>query len=63
MSSIENQADDKDTIIMNLRKIICDLQKENKELYKKLGIFYRPQNQDDGKDGGKDDGKDGLANT
>ena len=39
MSSIENQADDKDTIILNLRKIICDLQKENKELYKKLGIF------------------------
>jgi len=37
----------KDAIILHLREIIRELEKENKDLCKKLGLLYRPKNQTD----------------
>ena len=47
--------DIKDNIILRLQQIICELENENKELCKKLGLIYRPRIQF----GGKNDPKDG----
>ena len=59
MSNKQGENDKKDAIILHLRKIIRELEKENKELYKKLGLIYRPsQSGSKGKDDG-DDGEDG----
>ena len=58
MSNKQGENDKKDAIILHLRKIIRELEKENKELYKKLGLIYRPS-QSGSK--GKDDGDDGDA--
>ena len=35
----------KDAIILHLREIIRELEKENKDLCKKLGLLYRPKYQ------------------
>ena len=37
----------KDAIILHLREIIRELEKENKDLCKKLGLLYRPKYQPD----------------
>jgi hypothetical protein len=47
--------DIKDNIILRLQQIISELENENKELCKKLGLIYRPRIQF----GGKNDPKDG----
>ena len=53
-----------DTIILHLREIIRELEKENKELYKKLGLIYRPvQSGSKGKDDGKDGDGDGAGDA
>lgn len=50
-----NKYDIKDNIILRLQQIISELENENKELCKKLGLIYRPRIQF----GGKNDPKDG----
>lgn len=35
----------KDAIILHLREIIRELEKENKDLCKQLGLLYKPKNQ------------------
>jgi hypothetical protein len=47
--------DIKDNIILSLQQIISELENENKELCKKLGLIYRPRIQF----GGKNDPNDG----
>lgn len=47
--------DNKDNIILRLQQIISELENENKELCKKLGLIYRPRIQF----GGKNDPNDG----
>jgi hypothetical protein len=42
-SNEKNKDTDADAIILRLRDIIRELVKENKELYKKLGLVYRPR--------------------
>lgn len=42
-SNEKNKDTDADAIILRLRDIIRELVKENKELYKKLGLIYRPR--------------------
>lgn len=52
----------KDAIILYLREIICELEKENKELCKKLGLLYRPKYQPD-RDGAGDEPNGGAGDT
>ncbi len=52
----------KDAIILYLREIICELEKENKELCKKLGLLYRPKYQPD-RDGAGGETKGGAGDT
>ena len=42
-SNEKNKDTDADAIILRLRDIIRELVKENKDLYKKLGLIYRPR--------------------
>ena len=61
-SNEKNEKDiDADAIILYLRDIIQELENENKELCKKLGLIYRPriQFEDDPKDGDGDAGDNG----
>ena len=56
--------DIKDNIILRLQQIISELENENKELCKKLGLIYRPrvqfEDEDDPNDGdGDEDGDNG----
>jgi len=50
----------KDAIILHLREIIRELEKENKDLCKQLGLLYRPKNQTD-RDGAGDDPNGGTG--
>ncbi len=42
-SNEKNKDTDADAIILRLRDIFRELVKENKDLYKKLGLIYRPR--------------------
>jgi hypothetical protein len=55
----------KDTIILHLREIIRELEKENKDLCKKLGLLYRPKNQPerDEPNGGTGETKGGAGDV
>ena len=50
----------KDTIILHLREIIRELEKENKDLCKKLGLLYRPKYQSE-RDGVGQPERDGVG--
>jgi hypothetical protein len=52
----------KDAIILHLREIIRELEKEKKDLCKQLGLLYRPKNQPD-RDGAGDDPNVGTGET
>jgi hypothetical protein len=54
--------DIKDNIILRLQQIISELENENKELCKKLGLIYRPRIQFGGKNDPKDGDGDGGYN-
>ena len=60
---MSSKYDLKDNIILRLQQIISELENENKELCKKLGLIYRPrvqfEDEDDPKDGDGDAGDNG----
>lgn len=61
-----NKYDIKDNIILRLQQIISELENENKELCKKLGLIYRPrvqfEDEDDPNDGDEDEDGDNGDN-
>ena len=53
---------EKDAIILYLREIIRELEKENKDLCKQLGLLYKPKNQTERDGAGETNGGAGETN-